>query len=63
MSKVEIIVEFLSQHDREPELYFFSRVPCVGENIAIGEEGCTVHSVWHIADALDGKPVAMVRVK
>ena len=56
-----IQIEYIDD-PRPIEIHRLSRVPYVGEFIATDEETWSVQVVLHILDAMDGEPVAMIRV-
>lgn len=59
---VMVSIEFLLIHNSKH--FEVSRVPCVGEIVAHGDETFEVRDVIHILDAdKENEPVAIVRVK
>jgi hypothetical protein len=61
---MKIRVEFLLTH--KSDVYDASRVPCIGEDVAIGFDG-DYHEVKSVIHVLDADPktqvIAIVRVK
>lgn len=56
-------VDIIDKPGSEPRSHWFSRVPCVGECVAIGDGIFEVTSVLHIAGTGESQCCAVIHVK